>query len=85
MKTHEIVAKREALEELVRTEGWQYFVAHTLNEWKGEGYVARMGTALAADDRIHPQVVHRTAMEMVRLLEWPNEQIRELKGVPGDE
>lgn len=78
-KAIDISKKREALEELIRTPGWQYFVAHTLSEWQGRGYVVRMGTALQKD-AVAPQVVHQTALEMVRLLEWPANQVRELKG-----
>ena len=72
---------REDLEELLGTRGWEIFKAHVLNEYRGAGYVARMGTALATKDTVEPQVVHRTALEMVRLLDWPTNKVRDLKGV----
>jgi hypothetical protein len=77
----DVVSKREALEEMLALPGWQYFLQYAWQEWRGAGYVARMGTALATKDPIDPQVVHRTALEMARLLEWPASQVRDLKGV----
>jgi hypothetical protein len=44
------------------------------------GYAARIGSALQTKDIVDVQVVHKTALEMVRLLEWPANQVRELKG-----
>lgn len=76
----EVIRRREAFEELIRTDGWQLFVSHVLYEWEGRGYQTRMGTALATKDLIEPQAVHKAAMEIVRLLQWPVDQVRELKG-----
>ena len=77
----DVVRRREALEELLTLPGWQYFKAHVLKEWQGIGYQSRMGAALASKDPIAPSAVHQTALEMVRLLDWPANQVHELKGV----
>jgi hypothetical protein len=76
----DVVKKREALEELLRCEGWAYFCAYVLREWQGVGYQSRMGTALSQSDPVEPKAVHKTALEMVRLLEWPVNIVRDLKG-----
>ena len=80
-RSGDVSAEREALQELIGTDGWRAFCAHALREWQGVGYVARMGTALAKDDAIAPRVVHRTAEEVQRLLQWPTDRVLELKGV----
>jgi hypothetical protein len=80
-----VAAEREALEGLVRSDGWKLFCAHIEMEWSGLGYFARMGTALASADTVNPKAVHQAALEIRRTLEWPAYQIRELKGDPGDE
>ena len=78
----DIVRKREALEELLQSDGWQYFVAYVRNEWQGVVYAQRIGTALANEskDPHGPHVVHRTSQELVRLLDWPKNAVVELKG-----
>lgn len=80
MKTQDVAAKREALEELIQTDGWRYFVSHIAAEWQGNGYVARMRTALSKNDLLEPKVVDRAAQEISRLIQWPIDQVRELKG-----
>jgi hypothetical protein len=84
-RSADVTKKREALEELLQSDGWQYLRVHVLLEWRGTGYAARIGTALQTKDLVDVQVVHKTALEMVRLLEWPVNQVRELKGSTGDE
>lgn len=79
LSANDATKRREALEELMQSEGWQVFRGHVLAEWQGKGYVNRMGLALAKDPTA-PQVVHGTALEIVRLLEWPGTQVRDLKG-----
>jgi hypothetical protein len=78
----EVVRQREALEELVGTEGWRIFVAHVRREWEGPGYRSRMAAALGlAGGTIEPTVIHRTSTELLRVIQWPTDQIAELKGV----
>lgn len=74
--------EREALDELVRLPGWRLFCEHVMQEWRGPGYMQRMGKALESNDTIAPHVVHRTATEVVKLLAWPQEQLRTPKGKP---
>lgn len=78
MRSADVTSRREALQELVQTPGWGLFVQHVLQEWQNVGYVQRMGAALAKDD-IEPKVVHRTAQEMLRLLQWPADEIAALE------
>lgn len=73
--------RREALEELIGTEGWRIYTAHCAREWAGQGYVTRMRTALGSGDIVDSRVVDRTALEIVRLLQWPQDQVGSLKGV----
>ncbi len=73
---------REALEEMVRTEGWRIFQAHAIREWKGEGFHSRIGTALKSPDPLAAKVVHETSLSIFRLLQWPADQIVDLKGDP---
>lgn len=78
----EVIRQREALEELVKTDGWRVFLAYVAQEWEGRGYRARMKSALNnTNDPIGPRVVDRAADEISRLMKWPNNQIAELKGV----
>lgn len=84
-KRSDTTHKREALEELIQSDGFRLFVQHALDEWKGDGYVSRMGHALSKDDPIAAKVVHATSLEIVRLLQWPSDMVRELKGSTDDE
>ena len=77
----ELVSEREALEELIGTEGWRVFLRFARQEWKGEGYVARMGRALGTGDVSDARAVHMTNQEIDRLVNWPAYRVRELKGV----
>lgn len=80
----DVVQKREALEDLLTSEGWQYLLSHVAHEWEGSGYKARMRQALS-NDITDAKVVDRTAQEIFRLLQWPSDQVRDLKGSVGDE
>ncbi len=84
-RSAELVAKREALEELRSSAGWKYFLAHVAKEWRNEGFRARMGTALASRDHVDPQVVYKTALEVERLIKWPDDEVVKLKGHPDNE
>lgn len=84
-RSAEVVAKREALQEMLQGAGWQYFLAYARQEWKNEGFRNRMGTALASRDPLDPQVVYKTALEIERLLEWPKTTVLTLKGSTDDE
>jgi hypothetical protein len=78
----EVVRTREALEELVKSEGWRIFVTYTASQFQGRGYVTRMKGALGSTEPgLNAKVVDKTADEIVRLLQWPHDQVNELKGV----
>jgi hypothetical protein len=79
-RSEDIVQEREALQELVQTNGWRLFVLRALREHEGVGYVARMGTALTGNDPLAPKVVHQTSLELKRLLQWPEQRLAELNG-----
>jgi hypothetical protein len=78
--SHELAKEREALEEMLRSEGWAVFRRRVLEEWAGSGYFARMGTAIAGDDPLAPKVVHRASLELQRMLQWPIDRVQTLKG-----
>lgn len=73
-RTHE----REAIEELLRSEGWAVFERRVRSEWQGDGYFARMGTALNSNDPLAPKVTHRASVEMLRMLQWPKDRLLHL-------
>lgn len=78
----ELVAEREALEEMLRSEGWAIFSKRVYSEFSvGPGYYARMGKALAGDDPIEPKVVHKVCSEVQNMLQWPINRVKALKGV----
>ena len=78
----EVVKTREALEELVKSEGWRIFVSHAAGQFQGRGYVTRMKSALGSTEPgLNAKVVDKAADEIVRLLQWPHDQVNELKGV----
>ncbi len=72
--------EREVLEELLRSEGWQVFVARCESEWGGVGFFARVGMALGTNDPTAVKVVHSTALEVGRALAWPKQRVLHLKG-----
>lgn len=78
--SNELTAEREALEELVRSEGWGIFIRRVKAEWSGDGYYARMGAALGVDDPILPKVIHRTSKEVLAMIEWPRSRVQNLGG-----
>lgn len=80
MHSSEIVSLREDLEELIGTRGWKRFVQHVHDEWEGRGYVARMRRALDAGE-IEAKSVDKASLEILRTVEWPRNQVEELKGV----
>lgn len=73
------VAEREALEEMVGTEGWQVFLRYVSHEWRGAGFHSRLTTAFSRNDA-DAKVLHRASLEIIRLFEWPKNRIAELKG-----
>lgn len=79
-RSSELTAEREALEELVRSQGWGIFIKRVIAEWSGDGYYARMGTALGTDDPILPKVIHRTSREVLAMIEWPRQRVQHLGG-----
>lgn len=77
----ELAHEREVLEDMLRSEGWRVFVQRVADEWKGDGYHARMGAALQdTADPLSPRVIHRTSIEMERMCQWPVTRVRDLKG-----
>ena len=77
----DIVKEREALQELVGTVGWRMFIAKATRDYQGESYHAQMGRAFeSGTDNLEARVVHRTAIEVLRLLAWPTNRLRELSG-----
>ncbi|MCR4339552.1 MAG: hypothetical protein NUW01_06660 [Gemmatimonadaceae bacterium] len=73
------VAEREALETLIASDGWHVYTRRVLAEWKGEGYFARMTMALGADDPVAAKVVHRTAQEIQKSMQWVTDRIAFLR------
>lgn len=78
--SNELTAEREALEELVRSEGWGIFIRRVQDEWSGSGYYARMGIALSDLDPIAPKVIHRTSKEVLAMIDWPRARVQFLRG-----
>lgn len=76
----DLAHEREILEELLKSEGWHTFVRHCEEEWGGGGFFARVGAALNTEDPVAVKVVHRTALEIGRTLQWPKSRVFELKG-----
>lgn len=74
------IHEREVLEEMLKSEGWAVFVRRLFKEWRGDGYHARMGTALASSDPTAPKVVHATSIEVERMCQWPLDRIKHLRG-----
>ena len=72
---------REALQELLQSEGWKLFVLHVAREYQGDGYRARMGSALKNADNLEARVVHQTTMELAKIFQWPQDQVQALGGV----
>ena len=81
VSSNQVVREREALEELLKTEGWQVFLRHCTDEWKGDGFFQQIGISLRSNNAVDPAVVHRTALAVERLLQWPVNRLNELQGV----
>jgi hypothetical protein len=71
--------EREALEELVASAGWKYFATRCLEETQGLGYRARMSAALMSGDPNDAKVVHRSMLEIERMLKWVLDRIEMLR------
>ena len=80
----DIVREREDYEELLSTAGWRRFVRRATEEWKGDGFFSRVGTALKSTDPTDAKVVYKTALEIERLMNYPTDRVRELKGIVED-
>lgn len=80
VSSEEVIHEREALEEMLRSDGWTIFAKRVMNEWAGQGYFTRMGGAVVSDDPIAPKVIHRTAIEMQNMLTWPKNRVQHLGG-----
>jgi hypothetical protein len=72
--------EREALEDLLKSDGWAVFQRRVLAEWAGEGYFSRMGAAVQSDDPLAAKVVHRVSLEIQRGLQWPVDRVKALRG-----
>lgn len=75
-----VTKEREALEELIQTEGWKLFVAHLMHEWKGAGFVERLGMAFTSSDPLDAKVLYKASLEGSRMINWPEARLRQLKG-----
>ncbi len=71
--------EREALEELVQTEGWRFFERHLREKWTGPGFLARLGSAFDPDPQA-AKVLYLTAGEVLHEMQWPEYRLRELVG-----
>ncbi len=80
MSSDDTAKEREALEDLIRSEGWTVFVRHVAKEWKGGGYYARMNTVLKSASPAEAMVVHRCSEEVITIVTWPDRRIAELIG-----
>lgn len=78
--SEDVAHEREVLEELLHSEGWIVFVRRVQAEWRGDGYFARMGIALKSDDPLAPKVIHNTSIEVERMIQWPLDRVKALKG-----
>ncbi len=76
----DLAAEREALEDLIRSDGWGIFRQRCEVEWKGGGYFARMSAVLASPNPQEALVVHRCAIEVDKAVSWPERRVTELKG-----
>jgi hypothetical protein len=77
----DVIKLREALYELVNSDGWNRFVLHALDNYQGDGYRLKMAAALSkSGDNSDARVVHQACLEVVRLLQWPNDKLAELSG-----
>lgn len=78
----EVQKEIESLEDLTRSEGWGVFTQRLLDEWQNQGYVAQMNNALKAPDAlIEVKALHRTAVNIVALIDWPKTRIEYLRGL----
>ncbi len=73
-------AEREALEDLIRSEGWRIFRRRTDEEWKRSGYYARMNQVFRSDTPAEAMVIHRCSEEIEKAVTWPERRVTELKG-----
>lgn len=79
--SRESIREREALEELLQSQGWAYVCAYLAKEWQGDGYQSRIAAALGRDDIAEAKIVHRTAMHMRSLPGIIENRVRDLKGM----
>lgn len=80
MGSEDLAAEREALEDLIRSEGWRIFRRRTDDEWKRAGYYARMSAVFNSNMPAEAMVIHRCAEEIDKAVSWPERRVTELKG-----
>lgn len=79
---YEAAAKeREALEEMVQSDGWAVFQHHLAQEWEGPGFVQRLGMAFAKPDPVEAKILYEASSYVRRMVSWPETRIDQLKGV----
>lgn len=79
-RSEELSREREALEELLKSDGWIIFAKRVFVEWSGIGYHARMGEALKKPDpAMEAKAVHYTSDQMARMLQWPTDRLNKLE------
>lgn len=81
LRSNDLLKEREALEQLLASDGWRVFVRHISREWYGEGYYARMAAVLGGDSLVDAKAIHLTSLQMKAALDWPKQRVIELDGV----
>lgn len=71
------VNEREALQELVASEGWKFVVAKLRLEYQGAGYFQRMQTALEKGSK-EARVLNETAKAVLAFITYPQMRINDL-------
>lgn len=78
--TAELVHEREQLEEMLQSDGWRIFVRRCADEWRGDGFHKRIGVAVNSGDAFAPKVAYAVSLEIERMLQWPVDRVKSLKG-----
>lgn len=77
--------QKEALDELVTSDGWRLFVAFVDAEWGAGGRAFESAAVAAANDTGNPhsiahlQQIIAARREIQKILKWPDEQLKTLK------
>lgn len=78
----EIAREMEVLEDFVRSDGWGVFTERLLTEWQNAGFFSQMSNAMKAPDPVvEIKALHKTAINILALIEWPRQRIEYLRGL----